>query len=44
MFQIKARGFEKDFQFDEAKREARKQDRRRRDARKGKRNAWQEAA
>lgn len=42
MFQVKSQGFAKEFEFEDAKRQARKQDRQRRDARKGKRDTWQE--
>lgn len=44
MFQVKVKGFQTDYEFENAKRDARKEDRRRRDARKGKRGLWEAKA
>lgn len=42
MIHVKAATFEKDFEYDNAKRQARKEARQRRDVRKGKRSVWNE--
>ncbi len=42
MRNVRMEGFDRDFEYDSAKKQQRKADRERRQARKGKRNVWTE--
>lgn len=42
MYNVKAQTFTRDYEYDDAKRQARKAERERRNARKGKRVVWNE--